>query len=237
MKKRVSLYLVLILSASAFSLQSCVTNYVVSQPMSYQSKTVQLRELSEKKLNEAKKEISNSNKIDLALANFEDISKNRDIKQTLMHSLFLDRIIEEAKTYLGTPYRYGGMTRKGIDCSAFVLSVFGAAAGVSLPRVASAQAKEGERITKDSLEKGDLLFFSHGRRIAHVGIVEDITPEGEIKFIHAATSKGVMISTLDNSYWAPKFRFAKRIVPEDVTELTTVMNKEDETLQTQAKNN
>ena len=70
----------------------------------------------------------------------------------------------------------------------------------------------GERVETQDLQKGDLVFFSHGGRISHVGIVQEVTADGEIKFIHAATSRGVMISSLNDSYWGPKFRFAKRIV-------------------------
>ena len=105
------------------------------------------------------------------------------------------------------------LTRRGIDCSAFVLSVFGAATGMTLPRVAASQAQEGEKVEKSNLQKGDLVFFSQGRgRISHVGIVENVTEEGDVKFIHAATSRGVMISSLNDSYWGPKYRFAKRII-------------------------
>jgi lipoprotein Spr len=86
---------------------------------------------------------------------------------------------------------------------------------LSLPRVAASQAQEGEAVEKTDLQKGDLVFFSHGRRISHVGIVESITEEGEVKFIHAATSKGVMVSSLNDSYWGPKFRFAKRVIDEN----------------------
>jgi lipoprotein Spr len=105
------------------------------------------------------------------------------------------------------------MTRSGIDCSAFVLSVFGAVTGMNLPRVAASQAQEGEKINKEDLQKGDLVFFSHGKgKISHVGIVENVSAEGDVTFIHSATSKGVMISSLADSYWGPKFRFAKRVL-------------------------
>ena len=150
-----------------------------------------------------------------SIANAKKAVKNSEIAKAIKHNKTIDGILEEAETYLGTPYRYGGTTRKGIDCSAFVLSVFGAAAGLTLPRVAASQAQEGERVEKGELQKGDLIFFSHGRRISHVGIVESVTEEGEIKFIHAATSKGVMVSSLNDSYWGPKFRFAKRIINEE----------------------
>ena len=148
--------------------------------------------------------------------NLANSLKNAEISNTVKFARKIDDILTEAESYLGTPYRYGGMTRNGIDCSAFVLSVFGAVAGVNLPRVAASQAQEGEKIEKGNLEKGDLVFFSHGKgRISHVGIVESVTADGDIKFIHAATSKGVMISSLADSYWGPKFRFAKRVLSRD----------------------
>jgi len=151
-----------------------------------------------------------------SIANTNDVIKRSAIENAIRHSKTIDNILSEAESYLGTPYRYGGTSRSGIDCSAFVLSVFGAAAGVDLPRVAAQQSNEGDSVEKAELQKGDLVFFSHkGSRISHVGIVEDVTPEGEVKFIHAATSKGVMVSSLDDNYWGPKFRFAKRVVKEN----------------------
>ena len=138
------------------------------------------------------------------------------IEKELKKSNTIDQILNEASTYIGTPYRFGGMTRSGIDCSAFVLSVYGSATGINLPRISSAQAQEGERVEKEQLEKGDLLFFqTRGSRISHVGIVQEITPEGEIKFIHASTSKGVTISSLNEKYWGLRFRFAKRILTNE----------------------
>ncbi len=67
-------------------------------------------------------------------------------------------------------------------------------------------------VLKQELQKGDLVFFSHGRRISHVGIVQEITEDGDIKFIHAATSKGVIVSSLNDKYWGPRYRFAKRVI-------------------------
>ena len=138
------------------------------------------------------------------------------IEKELKKSNTIDQILNEASTYIGTPYRFGGMTRSGIDCSAFVLSVYGSVTGINLPRISSAQAQEGERVEREQLEKGDLLFFqTRGSRISHVGIVQEITPEGEIKFIHASTSKGVTISSLNEKYWGLRFRFAKRILTNE----------------------
>ena len=220
MKKRVLFYLAAV--TATFSMQSCVSNYVVSAPASqintYKS-DAKLASIDNKKLETAKSQLLSSFKDEnlVATKTLETVLRNEEIAKTVKFTKKIDDLLAEAQTYLGTPYRYGGMTRNGIDCSAFVLSVFGAVTGMNLPRVAASQAQEGEKIEKDQLQKGDLVFFSHqGRgRISHVGIVEEVSPEGDVKFIHAATSKGVMISSLNDSYWGPKYRFAKRVISID----------------------
>ena len=220
MKKRVLFYLAAV--TATFSMQSCVSNYVVSAPASqintYKS-DAKLASSDNKKLETAKSQLLSSFKDEnlVATKTLEAVLRNEEIAKTVKFTKKIDDLLAEAQTYLGTPYRYGGMTRNGIDCSAFVLSVFGAVTGMNLPRVAASQAQEGEKIEKDQLQKGDLVFFSHqGRgRISHVGIVEEVSPEGDVKFIHAATSKGVMISSLNDSYWGPKYRFAKRVISID----------------------
>jgi len=218
MKKRVLFYLVVLVST--MSLQSCVTNYVVSKPATYtkEYKTdAKLASFDTKKAELDKQRLIDSFLAEKAasIASAKNAVKNSEIAKAIKYNTTIDNILSEAATYLGTPYRYGGTTRNGIDCSAFVLSVFGAAAGLSLPRVAASQAEEGEKIEKENLQKGDLIFFSHGRRISHVGIVESVSENGEVMFIHAATSKGVMVSSLNDSYWGPKYRFAKRIINEN----------------------
>ena len=229
MKKRVLSYAVAIIAT--FSLQSCVTNYVVSAPTTYQEEyksNAKLASLENKKLEDAKTQLLNSFASEKAAAakSLENAAKNAEIAKTIRFTKKIDEILTEAESYLGTPYRYGGMTRRGIDCSAFLLSVFGAAAGMNLPRVAAAQAQEGDRVEKSDLQKGDLIFFAHkgGSRISHVGIVENVTEEGEIKFIHAATSRGVMISSLNDSYWGPKYRFAKRVITPETVEAQLASN-------------
>lgn len=213
MKKRVLLYLTVL--SGALSLQSCVSNYVVAKPTVYKT-DAKLATISPTKLNETRRELSGSAKINSALASIDAEAKADETEKTIKHNKTIDQVLNEAYSFLGTPYRYGGMTRSGIDCSAFVLSVFGNSLGMHLPRVAASQSEEGERVERSDLHKGDLVFFSHGGgRISHVGIVQDVTPDGGVKFIHAATSRGVMISSLSDSYWGPKFRFAKRIVKDD----------------------
>ncbi len=210
MKKRVLVYFLFV--ATFFSLQSCVSNYVVSNNQTYKT-DAKFASLNVKAIS---KKSDNQGQVLASIANTNEVIKRSAIENAIMHSNTIDNILSEAESYLGTPYRFGGTSRSGIDCSAFVLSVFGAAAGMDLPRVAAEQSQEGDSVERTELQKGDLVFFSHrGSRISHVGIVEEVTAEGEIKFIHAATSKGVMVSSLDDSYWGPKFRFAKRIVREN----------------------
>ena len=200
---------------TALSLQSCVSNYVVSTSTQYKT-DAKLVAIAPTNFNITKKEIIPSLQINAALATLDNQNKKAEIEQTILHERQIDALLAEADSYLGTPYRYGGTTRNGIDCSAFVLSVYGSAMGLALPRVAAAQAQEGERIEKSDLKKGDLVFFSHGGgRISHVGIVHEVTEDGEVRFIHAATSRGVMVSPLSDKYWGPRFRFAKRILNAD----------------------
>ena len=220
MKKRVLIYLVAI--TATFSMQSCVSNYVVSSPATHLNtykSDAKLASIDNKKLETAKAQLLSNFKDENLVATkaLEATLRNEEIAKTVKFTKKIDDLLAEAQTYLGTPYRYGGMTRNGIDCSAFVLSVFGSVTGMNLPRVAASQAQEGEKIEKDQLQKGDLVFFSHqGKgRISHVGIVEEVSPEGDVKFIHAATSRGVMISSLNDSYWGPKYRFAKRVISID----------------------
>ena len=209
MKKRVLLYTIAVMSV--FSLQSCVTNYVVSTPTKYKS-DANLEKLNTTNPNAANKSTYNSYNV-----NFANVQKS-ELAAAITSAISLDKTIDdvlnEASTYIGTPYRFGGTTRSGIDCSAFVLNVFGESTGIELPRVAAEQAELGDKVEKQELQKGDLVFFSQGGRVSHVGIVQEVTPEGEIKFIHAATSRGVMISSLNDSYWGRKFRFAKRIIKQ-----------------------
>ncbi len=220
MKKRVLFYLVAI--TATFSMQSCVSNYVVSSPATHLNtykSDAKLASIDNRKLETAKAQLLSNFKDENLVATkaLEATLRNEEIAKTVKFTKKIDDLLAEAQTYLGTPYRYGGMTRNGIDCSAFVLSVFGSVTGMNLPRVAASQAQEGVKIDKDQLQKGDLVFFSHqGKgRISHVGIVEEVSPEGDVKFIHAATSRGVMISSLNDSYWGPKYRFAKRVISID----------------------
>ena len=121
-------------------------------------------------------------------------------------------IIQTAKSYRGTPYRYGGTTRSGIDCSALVYHSF-AAAGVKLPRTSTEQSKLGKKIPVKKARPGDVLFFATGKKkkeVTHTGIVTE-AQKNSVRFIHASTSLGVTEDYLSNSYWVKAFLFAKRL--------------------------
>lgn len=132
---------------------------------------------------------------------------------TMALNSFVTQVLSEAETYLGTPYRFGGTSRNGIDCSAFVQSVF-QMFNQELPRVSAAQAKEGHVVSKEELRAGDLVFFATngGSRVSHVGIVHNVSDEGEVEFIHASTSQGVIVTPLSQAYWSKRYLYAKRII-------------------------
>lgn len=114
---------------------------------------------------------------------------------------------ESAKQYLGVPYRYGGTSENGFDCSGFVLTVY-KELGIKLPRTSSSMYQVGEKVSKDDLQPGDLVFFNtSGSGISHVGIYY-----GDGKFIHSQTGKGVSITELDDKwYWGDRYVGAKRV--------------------------
>lgn len=111
------------------------------------------------------------------------------------------RIISTAENYLGVPYRPGGTNPAGFDCSGFVLYVYDRN-GISLPRSAEDQFRNGRRIHMNMARPGDLVFFrTSGRRVSHVGIYA-----GNGRFIHAPSSgKSIEYTSLDNSYWRKRF--------------------------------
>lgn len=108
--------------------------------------------------------------------------------------------LAEYKKWQGVPYRLGGTNYSGVDCSAFVQAVYQDAYAVSLPRTTAQQVKIGHKVAYNNAQSGDLVFFKTGRKTRHVGIYL-----GGNTFMHASTSKGVVLSRLDNPYWASTF--------------------------------
>ncbi len=121
-------------------------------------------------------------------------------------------IISYAKSFNGTKYKYGGTTKKGMDCSGLVYTSF-KKENVILPRTSRTMATQGKAISLKKVGVGDLLFFKTNKRknvISHVGLV--VETKGVIKFIHASTSRGVIISSLNEKYWNKAFASARRVL-------------------------
>ena len=130
-----------------------------------------------------------------------------DYESTYATSTLAEDIIAHSYSYLGTPYRYGGTSYSGIDCSGFTMKVF-AQFGIYLPHGASDQYALSTPVTTEERAPGDLVFFNtSGYGIGHVGIYL-----GGGQFIHASTSRGVIISSLYESYYARTYLFAGRII-------------------------
>lgn len=119
-----------------------------------------------------------------------------------------DSLIKNARSYLGVKYVYGGTTSSGFDCSGFTQVAF-KNTGVSIPRTTGSQYSTGTPVAKSNLKTGDLVFFNTtGRgKVSHVGIYV-----GGNNFIHASTSRGVMVSSIyDKYYWGSRYVGARRV--------------------------
>lgn len=115
-------------------------------------------------------------------------------------------LYDQHEAWAGTPYRYGGLTTRGIDCSGFVYRTFDEKFGLLLPRTTHGQIKAGRPVDRDSLRPGDLVFFKTGWKTLHDGIYIE-----ESRFLHASSSSGVIISDLRNPYWAGHYLQARRV--------------------------
>ncbi|HEX5652878.1 MAG TPA: NlpC/P60 family protein [Chitinophagaceae bacterium] len=126
---------------------------------------------------------------------------NTEVEQLNNHLL-----LENIDAWYGTRYRLGGTTKKGVDCSALVQSIFLGAYAVSLPRTAREQYRFSRRISRTDLKEGDLLFFNTTGGISHVGIYLQNN-----KFVHASASQGVTVSDMFDPYYLRRFIGAGRV--------------------------
>lgn len=130
-------------------------------------------------------------------------------------------VVSFALSHQGAPYRYGGSTPAGFDCSGFVTYVYRSTVKMDLPRSAEGMFSRGVNVDQAELQPGDLVFFNTlGRNLSHVGIYI-----GNGQFVHASSSgtKRVMVSGLSESYWSKRYNGAKRLVDGNQGNLVVAM--------------
>ena len=160
--------------------------------------------VKEKESSVAKKETSTTRNSSHRESSAENLSalqiKYGVLLSTQAEEVKNTKMFEFIDDWYGTPYRLGGTTKKGVDCSAFSQFLFASVYGLSIPRTSKEQYNITSRISRTQLNEGDLIFFNTRGGISHVGVYLQNN-----KFVHASTSGGVMISDVYDEYWAKKF--------------------------------
>jgi lipoprotein Spr len=138
-----------------------------------------------------------------------DISRLRSYSGTGTETTLKEKMLMEIIRYLNTPYKFGGNSKEGIDCSAFTQTIYNNVYSVQLLRSARQQYTQGLAVNhRENLQFGDLVFFNTRRRVipGHVGIYL-----GENLFAHASSAKGVIVSSLDHEYYSRRFMGGRRM--------------------------
>lgn len=160
------------------------------------------------------KKLGAEKKVDDLAASSDSLLQNNDsayvVREELLgkwkHPDEQHLLVKVALGFLGAPYRLGGCSVRGIDCSGFVKKIY-EIFDVDLPRTAAEQSKVGIKVAKSDLIEGDLIFFNIKKRISHVGIYI-----GNNKFVHAASrNKGIRVDSLDSSYYRHHYNRAVRL--------------------------
>jgi cell wall-associated NlpC family hydrolase len=138
------------------------------------------------------------------------VDRSKRFTEPAEDKLSCQNIISASKPWMGTVYKYGGNSTKGVDCSGFVQQIYRQVFDIKLPRTTEAMYNTGSFVRDSWLKCADLLFFKNvrGRGVDHVGIYI-----GDNRFIHASNSKGVVISDLTSDYYVDHFVSARRYVP------------------------
>ncbi|RRD39054.1 glycoside hydrolase [Leptotrichia sp. OH3620_COT-345] len=119
-----------------------------------------------------------------------------------------NQLLKSFNNWKGTKYVWGGDSSRGMDCSALTRRVYREVFGYELPRVSTDQVKVGKKVSVNNLKPGDILFFKPENRVNHTAVYL-----GNSLFINASTSKGVVLSSLESSYWGKYFKYAVRVDP------------------------
>ena len=127
-------------------------------------------------------------------------------------SYLIDQLINRGITFLGTPYRTGGTSTTGMDCSGFIIATF-SGFSLKLPRTSNEMSRTGLEIPTDTAKKGDLIFFkTNGRSVInHVGMILEVL-DNEIKFIHSSTQRGVIVSSTKEGYYKNTLAKINRVI-------------------------
>ena len=123
----------------------------------------------------------------------------------------INTVIKSARSYTGVPYKWGGTTRGGMDCSGLLLNSY-KSINMQIPRTSADQSEYGKKVGKKDIKPGDWVFFATSkkrRKITHVGLVTSVKGDN-VKFIHASTSLGVVESNLKSDYYQKRYRTARR---------------------------
>ncbi len=148
-------------------------------------------------------------------AGYESESSDYDSEVESLFNVTGDEIVETAKKYIGTPYRYGSKGPKSFDCSGFTSYVYGSN-NIKINSNSRSQFTEGLSVEKDDVKVGDLVFFggSRSRGVGHVGIISSVNEDGSFKFIHASCSNGVTESDSNEPYYQRRYKGARRILAD-----------------------
>lgn len=152
-------------------------------------------------------------KVKIDKVNLESLSSSlsRFIPKLESNTADRDEVMYKVIEYLNTPYLWGGTSKRGIDCSAFVQSVMYQALGVSIPRTSLEQSGVGVDVSTEELKFGDLLFFDtmNKGRVTHVAIYMQ-----DGYFVHSGSKTGVAVASLESEFYARTFLKAKRVIEE-----------------------